>query len=112
MQNKRKNDNQLYARRIHRFLGVFIGIQSIFWTVSGFYFSWTDIDEIHGDQFHETHMMHKFVSDLVNTASLDSTLEISTMELRFVRHQPYYWVNEKRLFKTKTSVHHAKVNEA
>jgi uncharacterized iron-regulated membrane protein len=97
----RKN-NQFYARRIHRFLGVFIGIQFVFWTISGLYFSWTDIDEIHGDQFHETHMMHQSVGDLVNPASLDSTLEISTMELRFVRHQPYYWVNEKQLFNAKT----------
>ncbi|MCI0750268.1 MAG: hypothetical protein L0Y35_00355 [Flammeovirgaceae bacterium] len=36
-------------RKSHRYLGVFIGIQFIFWTSSGLYFSWSDIDEIHGD---------------------------------------------------------------
>lgn len=37
------------ARRIHRYLGVFIGIQFVLWTAGGLYFSWTDLDEIHGD---------------------------------------------------------------
>jgi hypothetical protein len=38
-----------YTRKTHRYLGLFIGIQFLFWAVGGLYFSWTDIDEIHGD---------------------------------------------------------------
>ncbi len=38
-----------YTRKSHRYLGLFIGIQFLFWAVGGFYFSWMDIDEIHGD---------------------------------------------------------------
>ena len=38
-------------RKTHRFLGVFIGIQFLFWTISGLYFSWTDIDDVHGDHY-------------------------------------------------------------
>lgn len=97
----RKN-NQYYARRIHRFLGVFIGIQFFFWTLSGLYFSWTDIDEIHGDHFHREHKMQMTASDLVEPTSLDSTLDISSLELRFVLHQPYYWVNGKNLYNAQT----------
>lgn len=97
----RKN-NQYYIRKTHRFLGVFIGIQFLFWTISGLYFSWTDIDEIHGDHFHNDHMMHMTASSLVKPGSLDSTLEISSLELRFVNHQPYYWVNESKLFNAQT----------
>lgn len=37
------------VRRIHRYLGLFIGIQFVLWTAGGLYFSWTDLDEIHGD---------------------------------------------------------------
>jgi hypothetical protein len=40
-------------RKSHRLLGLFIGIQFLGWTVSGLYFSWTDIDQIHGDYFLE-----------------------------------------------------------
>ena len=40
------------VRRIHRYLGLFIGIQFVLWTVGGLYFSWTDLDEVHGDPLH------------------------------------------------------------
>ncbi|MEO5906348.1 MAG: hypothetical protein ABIQ11_06460 [Saprospiraceae bacterium] len=36
-------------RRLHRFLGVIIGVQFLMWTVGGLYFSWSDMDEVHGD---------------------------------------------------------------
>lgn len=36
-------------RRFHRYMGVVVGIQILFWTLSGLYFSWFDLDEIHGD---------------------------------------------------------------
>ena len=47
-------------------------------------------------------MMHLGASHLVKPGNVDSTLEISTLELRFVRHQPYYWVNGEQLFDAKT----------
>lgn len=106
----RKN-NQYYTRKIHRFLGVFIGIQFFFWTLSGLYFSWTDIDEIHGDHFHNEHMMHMTASNLVEPSSLDSTLEISSLELRFVRHQPHYWVNGEKLYNAQTGELQGEITE-
>lgn len=36
-------------RRLHRFLGVSIGIQLLLWTISGLYFSWTNLNDVHGD---------------------------------------------------------------
>jgi hypothetical protein len=36
-------------RRIHRYLGVLLGIQFLLWTIGGLYFSWSNMDEIHGD---------------------------------------------------------------
>lgn len=38
-----------YIRRSHRYLGVLLGIQFVLWTIGGLYFSWNNIDEIHGD---------------------------------------------------------------
>src|SRR5687768_9115204 len=38
-----------YIRKAHRYLGVLLGIQFLFWTVSGMYFSWSNMDKIHGD---------------------------------------------------------------
>ncbi|MBE7170451.1 MAG: PepSY domain-containing protein [Williamsia sp.] len=38
-----------YIRKTHRYLGVILGVQFLFWTLGGLYFSWSSIDEIHGD---------------------------------------------------------------
>lgn len=38
-----------YIRKAHRWLGVILGIQFLLWTIGGLYFSWSNIDEIHGD---------------------------------------------------------------
>lgn len=42
-----------YIRKSHRYLGVILGVQFLIWTISGLYFSWTNIDEIHGDFQHK-----------------------------------------------------------
>ncbi len=36
-------------RKSHRYLGVALGVQFLFWTLGGLYFSWSNMDEIHGD---------------------------------------------------------------
>lgn len=42
------------VRKAHRYLGVLIGIQFIGWTISGLYFSWTNLDHIHGDHLRKS----------------------------------------------------------
>lgn len=44
-----------YLRKSHRYLGVFIGTQFLFWSLGGLYFSWTNIKEIHGDHLRKDH---------------------------------------------------------
>ncbi|MEZ5345567.1 MAG: hypothetical protein R2681_08440 [Pyrinomonadaceae bacterium] len=45
----KKRSYKFYIRKSHRYLGIFIGVQFLFWTLGGLYFSWTDINEIRGD---------------------------------------------------------------
>ncbi|HEY9170157.1 MAG TPA: hypothetical protein VIN72_11765 [Lutibacter sp.] len=44
--NKNINYN---TRKIHRYLGVFIGVQFFFWAFGGLYFSWNNMDDVHGE---------------------------------------------------------------
>lgn len=44
-----KLKKQILIRKTHRYLGLFIGIQFLGWTISGIYFSWNNIDNVHGD---------------------------------------------------------------
>lgn len=38
-----------YIRKSHRYLGLVLGVQFLFWTLGGLYFAWNNIDEVHGD---------------------------------------------------------------
>ncbi|GFE87709.1 PepSY domain-containing protein [Steroidobacter agaridevorans] len=39
----------LLSRTLHKWLGLIVGIQLVFWTISGFYMVVVDLDFIHGD---------------------------------------------------------------
>jgi hypothetical protein len=67
----RKNTNYL-IRKSHRYLGIFIGIQFLLWTVGGLYFSWNNIDEVHGDHLHKK---PAFMSSDLNLASPNLAIE-------------------------------------
>lgn len=88
-------------RKIHRYLGLFIGVQFIMWTVSGLYFSWTDIDEIHGDHFrNEVHPLT--FENLISPSAVDSTLQIRSIALREINTKPYFWINNSALYDART----------
>ncbi len=82
-----------YIRKTHRWLGVILGIQFLVWTISGLYFSWTNINEIHGD------LQHKHPPNLmggIHLISPDSVLQqlkpdaITSIELVNILHKPFY----------------------
>ena len=52
-----KSKTAIKIRKAHRYLGLFLGIQFLLWTISGLYFSWTNIDEIRGE-----HLINKNVN--------------------------------------------------
>lgn len=87
----------LKFRKAHRYLGLFIAIQCIIWTVSGIYFSWTDLEEIHGDQFRKHHVEKTSFSGLKNPAKLISRNKIHSPELKDVTGKAYYFVNGEYL---------------
>jgi hypothetical protein len=89
-------------RKAHRFLGVFLGIQFLFWTISGLYFSWTDIDEIHGDHLKNENFEPTIFQNLVGLSELPNQKGIAEVELRDIAGKPYYWINKTQLFDAQT----------
>jgi hypothetical protein len=88
----------LKIRKTHRYLGLFLGIQFLFWTISGLYFSWTDIDEIHGDEFKNLEYQPKVFNNLISPSDLKIQNGINTIELRDINNSPYYWINNEQLY--------------
>lgn len=84
-------------RKAHRYLGLFLGVQFLFWTISGLYFSWTDLDEIHGDHFKKEKEQVSF-TNLININDLEFKDPIKSFELREIAYLPYYFINDSILF--------------
>ncbi|WP_339652583.1 PepSY domain-containing protein [uncultured Maribacter sp.] len=88
----------LKIRKAHRYLGIFLGVQFLMWTISGMYFSWTDIDEIHGDQFKKENPEQVAFKNLLGTSEFGNELNIKSLELLEINNTPYFWINEEQLY--------------
>jgi hypothetical protein len=65
-------NKQLIIRKSHRYLGLFIGIQFLGWTISGLFFSWNKLDNVHGDHLRKS---PHFISTSASIVSPDSALQ-------------------------------------
>ena len=100
----------LKIRKTHRYLGVFIGLQFLAWTVSGLYFSWTDIDEIHGDQFRVESPPEKgLFSNLISFDSIP--VQVEKLSLVSIDNQPYYWINDQVLYHAQKGILKKNISE-
>lgn len=96
-----KRTTAVKIRKAHRYLGIFLGIQFIMWTVSGLYFSWTDIDEIHGDHFRNMDYEPAAFDGLIGFSEVDLPVKISSLSLKEIAGKPYYWINNEYLIDAK-----------
>lgn len=97
-------------RKTHRYLGLFLGIQFIMWTASGLYFSWTDLDEIHGDHFRQPEA-HPVAFAGLSGPELPGGTMLRRMELRAIAGQPYFWVNDSVLIHARHGSVHREISE-
>lgn len=105
-----KRNTAKWIRKSHRYLGIFLGVQFLFWTTSGLYFSWTNLDEIHGDHFKNLEQQPKAFAGLIAPGSLDVGEGIRSVEIRDINEIPYYWVNENQLYNALDGTPKASIN--
>jgi hypothetical protein len=91
-----------WIRKSHRYLGIFLGIQFLMWTLSGMYFSWTDLDEIHGDHFKRGEIRQTGFTDLLGTDQLGLEDSVRSLELLDIGGMPHYWVDQSVLYNART----------
>lgn len=100
-----------WIRKSHRYLGVFLGIQFLFWTISGLYFSWTNIDTIHGDHFKNLEYDPQAFSKLMAPTDLNLPEGIRSVEIRDISGTPYYWINQSQLYNALNGSAKLSINE-
>lgn len=88
-----------YYRKIHRYFGLIIGIQFLFWTLGGMFFAWSNMDQIHGDTNRNPETLISDFQDWANPSSVltlisqDSPIDsiISFKTINFM-NEPFYQV--------------------
>ncbi len=106
-----KRKTQAKFRKAHRYLGLFLGVQFLMWTISGMYFSWTDIDEIHGDHFKNEPPVQRAFTGLLGSKALAEVDSVRTMRLLGIAGTPYYWVNKNILVNAKTGASNSEISQ-
>ncbi|HQU81605.1 MAG TPA: hypothetical protein PKY59_00675 [Pyrinomonadaceae bacterium] len=93
---KRRN-YKYFIRKSHRYLGIFIGVQFLFWTLGGLYFSWTNIKEIRGEDRRKKdeilNVSGKIVSPKMVLDEIKTTKDISKVQkiqIVEVFNKPFY----------------------
>ena len=66
-----KSKTAIKIRKAHRYLGLFLGIQFLFWTISGLYFSWTNIDEIRVEHLIKNNLKLKDFYELISPSKIN-----------------------------------------
>lgn len=65
------------------------------------YFSWTDLDEIHGDQFRKEKLKAIVFEGLASPSKL-TDYKIQSLRLKEIAGEGYYWINVKELRHART----------
>ena len=79
------------ARKTHKWLGLFIGLQVVVWSLSGLYMTAVHIDTIHGDHLvREMPARTAEVSTLADPLAAASANGAQGIRLAWVRSQPAY----------------------
>ncbi|PJB12633.1 MAG: hypothetical protein CO119_05760 [Flavobacteriales bacterium CG_4_9_14_3_um_filter_40_17] len=98
---------QLKVRKFHRYLAVFVGIQLLFWTVSGLYFSWNNMDDVHGDTYRkfpnkmnsdiDLSVFQTALSEMKNTQRIDSIQNIALVNNDLMKLGRISYFSENKL---------------
>lgn len=79
------------ARKAHKWLGLFIGIQVVIWSISGLYMTVVHIDTIHGDHLIRTKPpATTAASNLSDPLAIANRNRADGIRLAFVRGKPAY----------------------
>lgn len=111
-----KKNRNYYIRKTHRYLGITIGIQFLLWTIGGLYFSWNDIDDVHGDHLRKSTPFLQAdvnvvsptiaVQSLRNKTAIDS---IHSIQLIRILGKPVYQIHYFKGHSGEGSHHHTHI---
>ena len=87
----------VFARKAHKWLGLFVGVQVVVWSLSGLYMTAVHIDIIHGDHLvRSTPQRGVDAAELVDPISLVARKQASGVRLVWLRGRPAYGLESEK----------------
>ncbi|MFK8011891.1 MAG: PepSY domain-containing protein [Marinicellaceae bacterium] len=89
-------NNKLIVRKAHRYIGLLVSLQLLAWTLGGIWFTWNDIDKIHGDHLKKT-LNNKPKSEILTPQIILNNIQnfssLEDMKLIYILEEPVYKIN-------------------
>jgi len=86
-------NKKLLLRKAHRYIALIVSLQLLAWTIGGIWFTWNDIDDIHGDNLRNFDKTKIAQAQISTQTALDNIPDFEQLEsinvIRFLK-QPAY----------------------
>ncbi len=86
-------NKKLMLRKAHRYIGLLVSLQLLAWTIGGIWFTWNDIDDIHGDylrNFDKPEVSQPSISIQAAMVNLSDLESLQTINVTSFLGQPAY----------------------
>lgn len=86
-------NKKLLIRKAHRYIGLLISLQLLAWTTGGIWFTWNDIDDIHGDylrNFDKPEVAQPLISTQTAIDNISDLNKLDSIKVTSFLKQPAY----------------------
>lgn len=94
-------NKKLFTRKAHRYLGLFVSLQLLAWTLGGIWFAWNDIDNIHGDYLIKPRIEKSTNQNLISAQIAINTIAdfetLTKIEVIDILDEPVYKISYKSI---------------
>lgn len=109
-------NKNLIVRKAHRWIGLFVSLQLLAWTLGGIWFSWNDIDKIHGDhlKINDTNktISQSLIAPQLALNKLTDYKSLKNLNVIYILEEPIYKIKYNTLNNTqKTTLINAVSNK-
>ena len=88
-------NNKLLIRKAHRYIGLLVSLQLLAWTLGGIWFTWNDIDDIHGDHLRksQTEITQDLISPQKAIHAINDFKILKSINVISILDSPVYRIN-------------------
>lgn len=90
-------NKKLLIRKAHRYIGLLVSLQLLAWTIGGIWFTWNNIDDIHGDHLtkNNSEIKQELLSPQIAIQSINEFKTLQSINVISILDVPVFRINYK-----------------